>query len=133
MVMRPITIDDYQLLLAFWRANYFISKMDNYESFRLFLDKNPNLSILAEDNGEIIGSALGSFDGRRGYLQKLVVRKDFRKKGIGSQLVDEIIKNLKELNCMYIPINVEEELVSFYESCGFKKTKQIPMNMELEG
>lgn len=131
--MRPITIDDYQLLLAFWRANYFISKMDNYESFRLFLDKNPNLSILAEDNGEIIGSALGSFDGRRGYLQKLVVRKDFRKKGIGSQLVDEIIKNLKELNCMYIPINVEEELVSFYESCGFKKTKQIPMNMELEG
>jgi len=132
MIIRSITIEDHQMLIPFWKANYFFNEMDNFARFKFFLDKNPNLSILAEENGEIIGSALGSFDGRRGYLQKLVVRKDFRKRGLGKQLVGKIIQRLKELNCLYIPISVEEELVIFYESCGFKKTKQIPMNIDLE-
>lgn len=38
---------------------------------------------------------------------------------------------IKQLGVLYIPINCEEESVSFYEKCGFKKTKQVPMNINL--
>ncbi len=131
MKIRTIILDDYQNLVPFWKKNYFVNEMDSFERFKLFLDKNPNLSVLMEDEGIIVGTALGSFDGRRGYLQKVVVDKKVRKGGIGKQLVEEVIKRLKSLGTLYIPINCEEDNVGFYEKCGFKKTKQVPMNINL--
>ncbi len=131
MTFREITIKDYDRLIPFWKENYFVNEMDSFDRFKLFLEKNPNLSILAEDNGNIIGTALGSFDGRRGYLQKVVVNKELRRQGLGQQLVKKIIERLKALGATYIPISVEENLIHFYEQCGFKKTDQIPMNINI--
>jgi ribosomal protein S18 acetylase RimI-like enzyme len=132
MTFRDIVLDDYENLISFWKENYFVGDMDGKERFQLFLEKNPNLSILAEEQGKIIGTALGSFDGRRGYLQKLTVDKTHRKQGLGQQLVEKIIEKLTDLGVTYIPIAVEEDLVHFYETCGFKKTTQVPMNMEIK-
>lgn len=129
MEIRAITIKDHEQLILFWKENYFVNELDEHEPFRLFLEKNPNLSFLAEENGEIIGTVLGSFDGRRGYIQKLVVRKDHQKKGLGKQLIGKVISKLRAIGTLYIPINAEEELTSFYEKCGFKKTKQVPMSI----
>lgn len=131
MEFREITIHDYDKLIPFWKTNYFVREMDNRERFKLFLEKNPKLSIIAEENGKIAGTALGSFDGRRGYLQKLVVDKNLRKNGIGQKLVERIIKKLQILGATYIPIAVEKEIVSFYQRCGFKITSRIPMNIEI--
>ncbi|MFH0773574.1 MAG: GNAT family N-acetyltransferase [bacterium] len=131
MNIREITISDYEKLIPFWKANYFVNEMDSKDRFKLFLENNPSLSVLAEDGGIIVGTALGSFDGRRGYLQKVVVDRSQRKKGIGQQLVKKIIKKLQLLRATYIPISVEEENTRFYENCGFKKTTQVPMNIEI--
>lgn len=59
MRIRTITIRDYNNLIPFWKNNYFVNKMDSHDRFELFLEKNPNLSYLAEENGEIIATALG--------------------------------------------------------------------------
>ena len=131
MKFRTITIEDYEKLIPFWKENYFVNKHDSLEKFKLFLEKNPDLSILAEDNGTIIGTALGSFDGRRGYIQKIVVDKTHRREGLGQQLVQNVIEKLQAAGVTYIPISVEKELVAFYESCGFKKMQQVPMNINL--
>jgi len=131
MTFREIKIEDYNKLIPFWKENYFVGEMDSLDRFKLFLDKNPKLSFLAEDNGNITGTALGSFDGRRGYLQKVVVDKKFRRQGLGQQLVKKVIEKLKTLGATYIPVSVEEDLVGFYEQCGFKKTSQIPMNINI--
>ncbi len=93
--------------------------------------KNPNLSLLAEENGIIFGTALGSFDGRRGYLQKVVTDKNNRKKGIGQQLVNEVLKRLREVGALYVPISVEPELIPFYEKCGFVKKDSLSMSRDL--
>jgi ribosomal protein S18 acetylase RimI-like enzyme len=129
MNYRPIKLSDYENLISFWKENYFVNEVDDLDRFKLFLEKNPDLSVLAEENGKITGTILGSFDGRRGYIQKLVVDRNYRKKGIGKLLIDRVIKKLRELDVLYIPISIEEELVPFYEKCGFKKTKQVPMNI----
>lgn len=129
MLLRDIVIDDYQELISFWNDNYFVTDMDNEERFKLFLEKNPNLSILMEDNDQIIGTALGSFDGRRGYIQKVVTSKKMRGKGIGKKLVDEVVKRLHKLGVLYIPTAVEDKNISFYEKCEFKKTSQTSMSI----
>jgi len=132
MTIRTITFHDYPNLIPFWEENYFVKEMDSEPRFQLFLEKNPNVSVLMEDDNKIIGTALGSFDGRRGYIQKVVTAKTSRKKGVGKQLVDEVIKRLKSLGVLYIPIQCDPENVSFYEKCGFKKSTMTPMNMNIK-
>ncbi len=131
MSFRDITIEDYSMLVPFWKENYFVNEHDSFERFKLFLEKNPGLSLLAEDNGNIVGTVLGSYDGRRGYIQKLVVDKAHRRKGLGQELVRRVIKKLQTVGVTYIPITVEKNLLPFYEKCGFRVTEQIAMNINI--
>ena len=131
MKLRSIVLSDYDNLISFWKKNYFVRGIDSPERFKLFLEKNPNLSLVAENNGEVAGTVLGSFDGRRGYLQKLVVRKDLRGKGVGKQLIQEAVKRLKVLGVVYIPISCEKENMGFYEKLGFKNNRQVTMSIEI--
>jgi putative acetyltransferase len=132
MTIREITLADYDALIPFWKKNYFINVMDSKDHFELFLEKNPHLSLLAEENGVILGTALGSFDGRRGYIQKVVVDGNQRKKGIGKQLVTRVLENLHNVGAAYVRTNASEENIHFYELCGFKKTNSVPMNTEMK-
>lgn len=131
MTFREITINDYEQLVPFWKDNYFVSKMDSKDRFKVFLEKNKDLSIIAFEDNTIVGTILGSFDGRRGYIQKLVVDSNRRKKGVGKQLIKMVVEKLKKLGTIYIPISVESGLVPFYEEAGFIKTTQVPMKMEI--
>jgi GNAT superfamily N-acetyltransferase len=108
-----------------------VSEMDNKEHFTFFLQKNPDLSVLAEENSRIIGTALGSYDGRRGYLQKVVTAKDNRKNGIGQRLVEEVLQRLKSVGALYVPISVEKEYIHFYEKCGFSQKDAASMSIDL--
>jgi predicted N-acetyltransferase YhbS len=119
MKLRTIVTEDYPRLISFWKENYLITEVDTEEHFSLFLDKNKDLSILAEDEGEILGTALGSYDGRRGYLQKVVISKKTRRQGIGKRIVQEVCQRLKKAGAVFIPISVDKTLIPFYESCGF--------------
>jgi len=128
MKLKTITSKDYTKLVPFWKDNYFMNEMDERALFTGFLDKNPGLSVLAEEEGNIIGTVLGSFDGRRGYIQKLVVHKAYRRKGLGKQLIEEVTRRLHDAGALYIPLSVEAELVPLYERSGFKKTNQTPVS-----
>lgn len=121
MIIRNIKIEEYQKLIIFWKENYLLTPLDEYERVKLFLEKNPGLSLIAEEDKEIVGTVLGSFDGRRGSLQKLVVSKKHRGKGIGKELVLEAIKRIQDAGALDIRFNTAEDLVGFYEKCGFKK------------
>lgn len=121
MTIRPITIKDYDNIIDFWKDNYLLTPLDEFDRVKLFLEKNPNLSLLAEEDGKILGTVLGSYDGRRGGLQKLVVKKDQRGNGIGQKLVKAAVKKILDEGALDIRFNTSEELVSFYEKCGFTK------------
>ena len=128
MKYRQMKLDDYDELIKFWKKNYFVNELDTKEQFKVFFRKNPGLSILVEEDGRIIATALGSYDGRRGYVQKLVVDKDFRRKSIGKKLLEKMVDKLHKAGAKYIPISCEVEMRSFYESAGFNKTSQITVS-----
>lgn len=122
-------MNDYPKLIPFWKENYFVTDMDNEKRFKDFLEKNPDLSILAEENNEVVGTGLGSFDGRRGYIQKLVVSKSQRGKGLGKKILKVLVDKLHALGVLYIPIACEAKYLEFYKSCGFKQTDQIAISL----
>lgn len=98
-MIRTMKIEDYEGVHELWgkiKGFAIRSIDDSYEGIARFLRRNPTTSIVAEEDGQIIGSILCGHDGRRGYFYHVCVLESYRKKGIGNQMVKAAIEALKE-------------------------------------
>ncbi len=99
ITIRPMTIDDYDQVYALWEhINGFALRSvdDSREGIARFLDRNPNSSVVAELNGQVIGSILCGHDGRQGSFYHVCVSPEFRKHGIGRSMVRASLKALAD-------------------------------------
>ncbi|MBE5979449.1 MAG: GNAT family N-acetyltransferase [Paenibacillaceae bacterium] len=99
MIIRSMTIDDYDQVYALWSGikGFGIRAVDDsQEGINRFLLRNPGLSVVAEDNNEITGSILCGHDGRRGTLYHVCVAEKYRKHGVGREMVSEVVSRLKK-------------------------------------
>ena len=100
MNIREMKIEDYDKVFALWKTikGFGIRSVDDSkEGIERFLKWNPGLSVVAEENGEIVGAILCGSDGRRGCLYHVCVHKDYRRQGIGKTMVVWCMEKLKEL------------------------------------
>ena len=97
--VRSMKIEDYEGVRALWMTihGFAIRSIDDSkEGVRRFLDRNPGTSVVAESaDGEIVGAILCGHDGRRGCLYHVCVREDFRRNGIGKEMVVFCMNALK--------------------------------------
>ena len=89
MKIAELTIDRYEELIALFERTPGVSvrDADSKESTARYLARNPGLNFFAEEDGRIVGCAMCGHDGRRGYLQHVVVDPPFRGRGIAHALV----------------------------------------------
>ena len=100
MNIREMKIEDYDKVFALWKTikGFGIRSVDDSkEGIERFLKWNPGLSVVAEEDGKIVGAILCGSDGRRGCLYHVCVHKDFRRQGIGKTMVIWCMEKLKEL------------------------------------
>ena len=99
MIVRTMTIEDYHGVHDRWRTSKcfaILSIDDSREGVERFLKRNPSTSVVAEKNGEIVGSILCGHDGRRGCLYHVCVREDCRMRGIGKSMVVRCMEELEK-------------------------------------
>ena len=99
MIVRTMTIEDYQGVHDLWMTikGFAIRSIDeSREGVERFLKRNPATSVVAEENGEIVGSILCGHDGRRGCLYHVCVREDCRMRGIGKSMVVRCMEELEK-------------------------------------
>lgn len=96
MRISELTLDRYNEVLALMRATpgIVVRETDAPAAVARYLERNPGLSFVAEDAGRIVGCALSGHDGRRGYLQHVVVAPEFRNRGIAEALVKRCLDTL---------------------------------------
>lgn len=85
-----MTIDDYEQVHALWmRIKGFAIRSidDSQEGIAKFLRRNPTTSVVAIEDGRIVGAILCGHDGRRGCLYHVCVDPDYRRRGIGKEMV----------------------------------------------
>jgi ribosomal protein S18 acetylase RimI-like enzyme len=123
----PMTMADYDAVLALWRATEGIGlhdDADSREGVARYLARNPGLSFVAEDGGKIVGAVLCGNDGRRGFLHHLAVQKGYRRSGIGGQLVQRCLSALSEAGlrkCHIFVIADNVEGQRFWRSIGWEE------------
>ena len=125
LVISPFTLDVYEDVMTLWKESEGIglSGADSKESIQFYLERNPNLSLVAKDkNGILVGAVLCGHDGRRGYIHHLVVRSDCRHQGIGRKLVEEVLNRLRAegiQKCHLFIINDNVSGIAFWKSLGW--------------
>ena len=116
---------DPAAIVAFWRANDIsVSKTDTPEQLRVAARVNPELFLVAVDgDGAIAGTVWGNFDGRRGFVVHLAVRRDLRNRGLGRDLMERLEARFRELGAWRVHLFVERSnlgVIDYYRGCGFE-------------
>lgn len=86
--IRAATADDLDTVLAFWKvAAEGTSISDDRDGVERLVARDPEALILAERDGEVVGTVIAGFDGWRCHLYRLAVHPERRRLGIGSALL----------------------------------------------
>ena len=94
----------------------------------------PELLLVAEAEGELVGAVMAGFDGTRGWIYHLAVLPEFRGRGIGTALVREAEEELAGLGCLKINLQVRAEnadVVEFYRTAGYEVEQRVSMGKTL--
>jgi len=123
--------DDYPAARLLWEnagPGIQLRRSDDSDEIRKKLQRDPDLFLVAEADGKMVGTVIAGFDGRRGMVYHLAVIESYRKQGIGELLMDELEFRLKTKGCVrcYLLVTVENEnAMRFYEKRGWVHMKNI--------
>ena len=93
MEIRGLTAADCPEVLSLWaRAGLAVDVegRDSSDSLQEQLETFSETYLVAEDDGRIVGVALGTHDGRKGWINRLAVDPAHRRRGVAEALVREI-------------------------------------------
>lgn len=129
--IRVMTPEDYDKVYQLWLSitGFGIRSMDDSrEGVERFLKRNPTTSVVAEQNGRIVGSIMCGHDGRTGCFYHVCVARDYRKHGVGYRMVRFAVKALIQegVNKVTLIAFKENEVGNvFWQSLGWTQREDV--------
>jgi ribosomal protein S18 acetylase RimI-like enzyme len=122
LVIRELRLADGDALRALWQEAGFRSVGDDDKSLARLARRNPGLVLVATESGRIVGSALGAWDGRRGWIYHVATAAGHRRRGVATRLIAEVERGLRDLDCPRVNVLVRDENDddgAFWTSLGY--------------
>ena len=111
---------------GWWKDHY------DPEEIKKIIKHSYAFAVAINESGHAIGMGRIISDGvSDGYIQDLTVLPSYRKKGIGSLLLQTLIKKCKDDNIAWVALLAEPGTSDFYKPFGFKPLKEYtPMKLK---
>jgi len=113
MEITTFTIDQYDKLLSLWDRCGLKCEKDGRDSMerleKQIYDDHVVILIMKDDDGQIIGSVIGTYDGRRGWINRLAVDPDYRGHRLAARLVEKAEMILTEMGARLFGALIEDE------------------------
>jgi len=131
MDIRELRPEDYDALITLWEAAglpYRPKGRDSREAIQRQLNQPTAIYLVAELNGKIVGSALGTHDGRKGWINRVAVHPDYRHRGIARRLVEAVEQRFRELGIGIFAALIEDwnkTSMEVFERLGYQRHQDI--------
>jgi ribosomal protein S18 acetylase RimI-like enzyme len=131
LVIREFRLSDYDALIKLWnnaKLPYKPAGRDKKDNISREIERANAVFLVAEKEGVLIGSAFGTHDGRKGWINRVAVLPKWRRRGIAARLVNEIESHLNRLGIEIVACLIEnwnEESMKFFERIGYKRHSDI--------
>ena len=123
--------EDYNSVLGLWQSiekGVHVGRSDTWAEIEKKIARDPDLFLVAELDGDIVGTVIGGFDGRRGLIYHLAVAEPIRGMGIGSRLMAEVESRLRAkgcLKCYLLVTHDNSEVGHYYQRHGWQHMHDI--------
>lgn len=100
------------------------------------LGYQPELFLVAADDGVVVGSLMAGYDGHRGWIARVAVSASHQRQGVARAMMTEIERRLAALGCPKVNLQVNTPnavVVPFYERLGYVTEPRISMGKLLVG
>lgn len=137
MEIRPFEEADEVAVVKLWEDVFAYPQARNAPA-KVIRDKlavQRDLFFVALVDGQLVGTVMGGYDGHRGWVYSLAVRPDVRRKGIGTELMRRVERELARRGCPKINLQVlasNAATVAFYKGLGYAVEERISMGKEPE-
>lgn len=118
-IMKESDISD---VIQLWKeVGFTLSESDSiYEVSRMIKHNQNTCLVIIDNKNRLIGSILGGFDGRRGWIHHLSIAKNYQNKGYGKKLLNKLISVFEENHVIKLKLEVNnKDLVDFYLNNGW--------------
>ena len=136
MLLRPFLPADEEAVISLWeKCGLVVPHNDPHKDIARKLRVSPELFIIGEISGEIVGSCMAGYEGHRGWINYLAVRPDHQRKQYATQLMQEAERLLHEVGCPKINLQIRSSnlaVIEFYQQLGFTNDKAISLGKRLE-
>ena len=131
VLIRVFRIEDYDSVMALWKEAHLPCKprgRDSRANLQKQLGQTMVRFFVAEREGKVIGTVLASHDGRKGWVNRLAVAKEFLRKGVAKRLMQEAETWLGQEGIDIIACLVEDDnepSVRFFLAAGYTRHADI--------
>ncbi|MBR0348897.1 MAG: GNAT family N-acetyltransferase [Clostridia bacterium] len=126
-IIEPLSVEDYHKCSNIWN----MKAQPLAEKWREEIVSGKRQVFIYKINGDFIGEGALVFDtgdpdytipDRRVYVSRMIVKKEYRNRGIGSEILEFLIKKAKESGFSEMTIGVDKDNVNalhLYRKYGF--------------
>jgi len=123
VIVRELRVADGPALRALWAEVGFRTLGDDDLGLARLVKRNPGLALVAVEGRRIVASALGAWDGRRGWIYHVATAASHRRRGVAARLVHQIEESLRALGCPKVNVLVgddNDDGLRFWAALGYE-------------
>jgi ribosomal protein S18 acetylase RimI-like enzyme len=131
VVIRRFRMNDYDAVMALWTEAGLPLKPSGRDArgrIEAQLAEPNVIFLVAEADGRLAGTVLATHDGRKGWINRLAVRRDARRRGIGERLAREAEARLEAAGMDVLACLIEEgneASMEFFSRLGYLRKDDI--------
>lgn len=136
LTIRAFQKNDTEAVVALWRqCGLVFPSNDPRKDIARKLRVRPDLFLVGEIEGAVVGSVMVGYEGHRGWINYLAVSPAQQKRGFGRALMCEAERRLRAEGCAKINLQVRisnRAVMDFYRAIGFIPDNVISLGKRLK-
>ena len=134
--IRAFEPSDKTAVVQLWEDCGLVVPWNNpYRDIARKVKVQPELFLVGCMDGCVIATVMAGYEGHRGWINYLAVKPEYRRQGMGRQIMQEAEACLRALGCPKINLQVRASnagVIEFYRRIGFKPDDVVSLGKRLD-
>ncbi len=136
LAIRAFREEDRDEVISLWRdCGLVVPQNDPARDIARKLRVDRELFLVGAEDGDIVATVMGGYEGHRGWINYLAVKPCARRQGYGEAMMRAVERDIEALGCPKINLQVRSsnaDVIAFYEAIGYRQDDVVGLGKRLE-